>query len=162
METIQPKKYLSYRQCAEYMKTIIGQMNRDQYVPDYIIPIIRGGLTPGLYLSYHYNVPIAPIVVQLRDGNSQPSAKNFAALDELPQHAKILVVDDINDSGKTLHFIHQRCKDRNVRYAAMLNNVQSTFKPNYIGRMIDKLQDQDWVVFPWEEWYGQHDKNQSV
>jgi hypoxanthine phosphoribosyltransferase len=81
---------------------------------------------------------------------------------------KILIVDDINDSGRTLNWIKEdwasgclpgdtAWKDiwnNNVRFAIMVNNTTSSFKDaDYIGTHINKLETPCWVVFPWENWW---------
>jgi hypoxanthine phosphoribosyltransferase len=81
---------------------------------------------------------------------------------------KILVVDDINDSGATLNWIREDWREsclpndphwnyvwcNNVRVAVMINNEASEFKDvDYVGLTINKLEEPIWCVFPWEEWW---------
>ena len=82
----------------------------------------------------------------------------------------ILIVDDINDSGATLDWIMQDWKSgclpndprwesevwgNNVRVAVLYNNESSkTNMPiSYCAESINKFNDPQWVVFPWEEWW---------
>lgn len=80
----------------------------------------------------------------------------------------ILIVDDINDSGATFNWIiedwqtgclpHSPVWDEvfgnNVRTFALVTNEASEFKDiNYAGHVINKNEDDLWVVFPWEEWW---------
>ena len=81
---------------------------------------------------------------------------------------KILIVDDINDTGATLEWIRKdwtsSCLpnhaawnviwNSNVRFAVLVNNEASPYeKIDYSGRNINKLDDPCWVVFPWENWW---------
>jgi hypoxanthine phosphoribosyltransferase len=82
---------------------------------------------------------------------------------------RILIVDDINDSGATLNWIREDWQggcmpsdtDRwnniwgnTTRFAVMVNNEASDFKDvNYAGQSINKLEEPIWCVFPWEEWW---------
>ena len=68
---------------------------------------------------------------------------------------RILIVDDINDSGKTLaafrsaletHGCHGDC----VRVAVLINNVRSSVVVDYWSTEIDRALDKRWFVFPWE------------
>jgi hypoxanthine phosphoribosyltransferase len=84
---------------------------------------------------------------------------------------KILIVDDINDSGATLNWIKQdwqsgclpkdkRWKDvwgNNVRVAVLVDNEASASKLNINYNAIDlnKAEEDSWIVFPWEEWWKQ-------
>ena len=81
----------------------------------------------------------------------------------------ILIVDDINDSGATLNWIKEDwaagCLPNesavwdnvwgdNVRFATLINNEASSFKNiNYVGKYINKVENDEWCVFPWEEWW---------
>lgn len=90
----------------------------------------------------------------------------------LPNKAKnILIVDDINDAGTTLNWIKQdwessvagvitsdewnRVWGNNVRIAVCINNEASSFKDiDYSALDINKLDNPQWIVFPWEEWWA--------
>ena len=67
---------------------------------------------------------------------------------------KTLVIDDINDSGKTFNYIKKRNeKNTNVLYCSLVDNMNSDFQTNFWGIEIDKKEEQ-WVVFPWENWWS--------
>jgi hypoxanthine phosphoribosyltransferase len=87
--------------------------------------------------------------------------------DEL-KRKRILIVDDINDSGATFKWIQDDwqsgCLPRdpswldiwgnNVRTAVLINNDASEFKDvNYVGHNINKQEIDIWCVFPWEHWW---------
>lgn len=80
----------------------------------------------------------------------------------------ILIVDDINDSGRTLQWIkddwESGCMPRsedwndvwhhNVQFAVMVENTASSFKGvDFCGTEINKAETPAWVVFPWENWW---------
>lgn len=81
----------------------------------------------------------------------------------------ILIVDDINDSGATLNWIkrdweatclpdHPAWKEiwgNNVRIATLYDNESSecVLDVNYAAETINKHDDPQWIVFPWEEWW---------
>jgi hypothetical protein len=39
-----------------------------------------------------------------------------------------------------------------VKFAVVINNRPSPVKVDYFGYEIDKKENPQWVVFPWEEW----------
>jgi hypothetical protein len=41
----------------------------------------------------------------------------------------------------------------NVRFAVLVDNEASTFEANYAGTSINKVEELQWVTFPWEEWW---------
>ena len=78
----------------------------------------------------------------------------------------ILVVDDINDSGATLDWIKQDWAsgcypdektwdtvwNKNVRFATLFDNAASKFGDvDYTANEINKLENDVWIVFPWEK-----------
>ena len=151
----EPKKnYFSTGQMRNALLQIEDQMVHSNWMPSMVIGINRGGLIPSVYLSHRLRVPHESITVKLRDDvkASKPDLsqleKSFAF-----QH-KILIVDDINDSGDTLQYIEQnfgRPKDK-VRFAVLVNNKPSKTIVDYFGYEINKEDVPSWIVFPWEEW----------
>jgi hypoxanthine phosphoribosyltransferase len=151
----EPKKnYFSTGQMRNALLQIEDQMVHSNWMPSMVIGINRGGLIPSVYLSHRLRVPHESITVKLRDDvkASKPDLsqleKSFAF-----QH-KILIVDDINDSGDTLQYIEQnfgRPKDK-VRFAVLVDNKPSKTIVDYFGYEINKEEVPSWIVFPWEEW----------
>jgi xanthine phosphoribosyltransferase len=152
---------------------ILRQMQRDNWRPDYIIGLTRGGLVPANMISQYLGVPMHALHVSLRDNEKDCESNLWMAEDAygyLADPKKILIVDDINDSGATLEWIRQDWPsgclpkhpawdavwNRNVRFAVMINNEASNYKQvDYSGLNINKQEDPCWIVFPWEHWWEQ-------
>ena len=131
---------------------IIEQMNDSNWMPEIILSINRGGCIPGIYLSHKIEIPHKVIDIQLRDSSVSP---NFYVLNDcLTKYQKLLIVDDINDSGNTLKLIkdHSLKNEPEIRFAALINNIKSKIKIDYQGQQIDKSKNPVWYVFPWEKW----------
>ena len=131
---------------------IIEQMNDSNWMPEIILSINRGGCIPGIYLSHKIETPHKVIDVQLRDSSVSP---NFSVLNDcLTKYQKLLIVDDINDSGNTLKLIkdHSVENKSEIRFAALINNIKSKIKIDYQGKLIDKSKNPVWYIFPWEKW----------
>jgi len=151
---------------------IIHQTRMDEWRPDYVVGITRGGLLPANLLSQYFGCPMHTLQVQLRDGGESES-NLWMAEDafgyEMGQPRRILIVDDINDTGATLNWIREDWRASclpddprwdsvwgyNVRVACLYENSAShTRVPvTYSGVTINKLEDPQWIVFPWEEWW---------
>ena len=121
------------------------------WMPDVIMGVNRGGVIPGVYLSHRIQRKHIPVDVRLRDN---VDTNNLDALYRaLDKGEKVLIIDDINDTGATFEHIKFNCvSNNNVRYAAVINNKPSSFQVDYYGYEIDKSVEDRWVVFPWEEW----------
>tara|TARA_X000001036_G_scaffold411038_1_gene423405 strand:- start:309 stop:761 length:453 start_codon:yes stop_codon:yes gene_type:complete len=131
---------------------IIEQMNDSNWMPEIILSINRGGCIPGIYLSHKIEIPHKVIDIQLRDSSVSP---NFSVLNDcLAKYKKLLIVDDINDSGNTLKLIkdHSVKNESEIRFAALINNIKSKIKIDYQGQLIDKSKNPVWYIFPWEKW----------
>ena len=89
--------------------------------------------------------------VQLRDNESVP---NLMVLDScINTLSNILIIDDINDTGATFNFIKNRInqQDLSIFFAVLIDNNSSKFKVDFRGKIIDKIKDPSWIIFPWEK-----------
>lgn len=130
---------------------IEDQIVHSNWMPDVVMGVNRGGVIPGVYLSHRINRRHIPVDVRLRDhvdtNNLDPLYK---AIDN---KEKVLIIDDINDTGATFEYIRHNCvASPYVRYAAVINNKPSPFRVDYQGYEINKDENPQWIVFPWEEW----------
>jgi uncharacterized protein len=170
------KVYYKESTVKAWLHDIIRAMNADEWRPDYIVGLTRGGLVPATMLSHYLDVPMHTLKVSLRDSDMGPESNLWMAEDAYgyaspddQEPKKILIVDDINDSGATLNWIREDWQsscipddtDRwntiwgnTTRFAVMVNNEASDFKDvDYVGLNINKLEEPIWCVFPWEEWW---------
>ena len=155
------KIYLTNTDIQKYVSTIVSQLYNDNWRPDYIVGITRGGLIPSVMLSQFTGVKMHTLDVRLRDGDEKES--NLWMADDAQAGKNILVLDDINDTGATFNWImedwdvsHDYPDEKtNVRFAVLMDNLASDCKVNmsYIGTEINKAEDPSWIVFPWEEWW---------
>ena len=139
------KKYVTYKNFKKYIKILDKKIKNLDWNPEIILSINRGGCIPGVYLSHIKG--IKHDVINISDNDSIYSYKYI-----LDKYSYILIIDDINDSGKTLSNIKTLLKDHisKLRFAVLINNKSSSFKIDYFSTEIDKNIDNSWIVFPWE------------
>lgn len=86
---------------------------------DFIYGIPRGGWVVAVALSHRLGIPVAKFRV----------------------NEKVLVVDDISDSGGTLKDL------RRFKIATIFVKDKSTVKPDFYWK---KIREEIWIEFPWE------------
>lgn len=117
------KIYYSWNQIEGAVLDLARQIQKDDWKPDYIVGITRGGAVPAILLSQYLDIPMRPLHVSLRDGHDYDctsdlgmaeDAFGYVATDqrehehipfEISSTKNILIVDDINDSGATISWI---------------------------------------------------------
>jgi len=115
------KKYYTWNDVESAATSIMSQMYEDQWRPDYIVGITRGGLCLATILSHMSKIRMQTLNVRLRDGFNDSESNLWMAEEAFgvndgskgitgarwdPIHRKnILIVDDINDTGATFEWI---------------------------------------------------------
>ena len=78
----------------EAVNSIAMQLFKDEWRPDYIVGITRGGLVPAVLLSHATDIPMKTLCVQLEsdglDANTERNAQ--MARDALKNNKKILIM----------------------------------------------------------------------
>jgi hypoxanthine phosphoribosyltransferase len=172
------KEYYSVSKVKGLVLDLIKQMYQDTWKPDYIVGINRGGLTPAVMISHFMDLPMYTLDVRLRQGTEPETntwmAKNAYGYPGLLKMGisgakDILIVDDINDSGATFNWIKEdwqnsmrsddeRWNDvwgKNVKFAVLTENLSSEFDGvTYFVEEVNKAEDDVWIVYPWEQWWG--------
>jgi hypoxanthine phosphoribosyltransferase len=168
------KVFVSWQEVENHTQEILRQIQLDGWLPDYVVGLTRGGLVPANLISQYLNIPMETLKVSLRDDYSEPESNLWMAEDAFGDNEnggkKILIVDDINDSGATLNYIKQdwqssclpddeRWQDdiwgKNVRVAVIYDNEasKSELDISYSSVTINKAEEDQWIVFPWEDWW---------
>jgi hypoxanthine phosphoribosyltransferase len=95
----------------------------------FISGVPRGGLIPGICISHRLGIRYIPY----------SEAKNLSP----SERSKTLVVDDICDSGETL--LHT--SGLGFKTATLTLRYSAPYQPNFYS---EKVEDDSWLVFPWE------------
>lgn len=159
------KLSLSWQDIQLYLHEVMRQMQVDNWQPDLVIGVDRGGLAASIMVSHYLEIPHESVKVSLRD-NPQTESLLWAP-EMILEGKKILIVDDINDSGATQSWLKEDWASavnypnfveehwhNSVRWASLVDNEASLESSDYAGITINKHEHDVWIDFPWESWWS--------
>jgi|TARA_R110001592_G_scaffold60543_5_gene184193 hypoxanthine phosphoribosyltransferase len=157
------KHFYSWHDVELMCQSIVMQMYKDEWRPDYIVGLTRGGNIPATIISNQTDISCHALKISFRDDEETES--NCWMSEDAFNGKKILVIDDINDTGETLNYLCQDWQrncipddikwdtvwDDNVRFATLTENMASGFgNVRYYSHEINKAEEDVWLVYPWE------------
>ncbi len=122
------------------------------YEVDIVIAIGRGGYVPArLVCDYLDIMALTSIRIEhyLSGSTKQKKANIHYPLSADIKNQRVLLIDDVNDSGDTLELAvsHlQTFKPREIRTAVMHHKIVTNFAVDYYARKNTKWR---WLIYPW-------------
>jgi hypoxanthine phosphoribosyltransferase len=145
------KQFLSWEQIEEMVDELVARLPRDF---DALLAITRGGMVPACLVSEKLNmrnIMVAAVMFYtgLGEAREEPVFLQFPA-DPLLTNQRVLIVDDVWDSGKTAVAVRERVLDAGGwPMVAVLHYkpTQSRYPlvPDYYVTETDA-----WIVYPWD------------
>ena len=131
----------------------IAEWVAEDFDPDMILSIARGGLLIGGALGYALGVKntytmnveyYTGVDERLEVPRILPPAPDFVDLGD----AKVLIADDVADTGHTLRSVEEFVfgKVGQVRTAVLYEKPRSLVKCDYVWRRTER-----WINFPWSD-----------
>ena len=155
---------LSYYEAVD---ALVAQMHqrygdlRDPACSTEIMGIARGGLIPATYAAYQLGCPLN--IMYLRSYPKPNTQKEVESYGILPFHTnplpkRILIVDDILDTGRTFEFVKKyfgenfgvpEQNDLELEYCVVVHRQRPGINPpDLCGASTDR---EDWVIFPYDK-----------
>jgi hypoxanthine phosphoribosyltransferase len=145
------REVLTYELFGTAVQDLARQVVDSGYEPDLVLSIARGGLGLGMGLGYALDVKnLSAINVEFYTGVDErldvpimlpptPDAVDLAGL-------KVLIADDVADTGKTLEIVRDFCADHvaEARMAVIYEKPRTVIRPDYVWRRTES-----WIDFPW-------------
>ena len=152
------KIYFKIEEMIDSIRNISEQLTNANFDPEVIISVNRGGCIPGIYLSHYIEKPHQVINLELRDSAKEPDLDSIK--EKIRQFSSVLIIDDINDSGKTIGVIKDLSKNltTKIHIAVLINKSESESKVEYYGKNVNSKANDYWYVFPWENWWKLNEK----
>src|SRR3954470_24875043 len=145
------REIMSWEQLGEAARQLAEAVVESGYQPDIVLAIARGGLLPGGAVAYALGVKnsCAMNVEFYTDVDERlevplilPPAPELIDL----EHARMLIVDDVADTGRTLEVVQAFCQGKvaEVRTAVLYEKPHSIVRCDYRWRRTER-----WIDFPW-------------
>tara|TARA_Y100000992_G_C21160819_1_gene440974 strand:+ start:208 stop:729 length:522 start_codon:yes stop_codon:yes gene_type:complete len=150
----------------EYLKTVekLAIKIHENYKPTVLVGIMRGAAPIIDILSRIMKLPIAYIVIQSYSGKGMEDkqgklmfAREISSLADEKDFTKVLLIDDLSDTGLTLNKSIEWLKNygptkkyiREVKTACLWKKKSSTFEPDFCSIKLDA---DPWIVQPTEHY----------
>ena len=145
------REVMRWKELGKGSRALAELVAADNYRPDMVLAIARGGLLVAGALSYALGVKNTfTMNVEFYTGIDQRLEAPIV-LPPVPdpidlRAARVLVVDDVADTGATLALVKRFCEGEvaDVRCAVLYEKPQSTVNCEYVWRRTDR-----WITFPW-------------
>jgi hypoxanthine phosphoribosyltransferase len=145
------REVMSWDDLGASTRELAERIHEDGYRPDIVLAIARGGLLVAGALAYALGVKNTYTMnVEFYTGVDErldvpmilPPVPNLIDLGE----ARLLVVDDVADTGATLALVKDFCagKVAQVRAAVLYEKPHTVVQCEYVWRRTDR-----WIDFPW-------------
>lgn len=155
----QPKEFISPQELVRESFALARRIYDSGWRPDLLLAVWRGGTPVGIAVHEFFvykGVPTAHAVVKVEsyrgiDRRVEPEVDRIeTVLERIEPGMKVLVVDDIFDSGCTLRMLSNQLAGRSaqVKTATLYykpNRNTTDMRPDFFMRETD-----GWVVFPHE------------
>ncbi|MCU0938111.1 MAG: phosphoribosyltransferase [Burkholderiaceae bacterium] len=151
--------YVSWDEYHQLIERLIVQVYEAGYQFDAILCLARGGLRIGDVISRVYDMPLAILAASsYREAagteQGQLDIGEFITKTGGEIAGKVLLVDDLVDSGVTMSRVIDHLKRRfpaitDVRTAVLWYKAVSSFRPDYF---VEYLDDSPWIHQPFEEY----------
>ena len=143
--------FLSWDDVQRLSEKVSDLITDSGYKPDLMIAISRGGFDPARIISDQLNIrKLASLQIIYYTGlNSRKDEPEVLfPLNAQVEGLKVLVVDDVSDSGNSLIVVKKYVEEKGaseVKLATLHHKPWSKFMPDFYAEEVDK-----WIIYPWE------------
>ena len=146
-----PRELMSWDDLGDGARELARQIYDDEYRPDMVLAIARGGMLVAAALGYALGVKntftmnvefYTGVDARLEMPMILPPVPDLVDFAE----TRVLIADDVADTGATLRLVQDFCagKVAEVRCAVLYEKSRSVVECEYVWRRTDR-----WITFPW-------------
>ena len=144
--------YVSWMQFQRLCAELARRIRADGFKPDAIIGIARGGYMPARVLADLFGLMnLASLKIEHYRGTRKSRQAMIRHL--LPEGftgRRVLLVDDVSDSGDTLDVALDHLRNCSglgeIRTAVLHHKVTSSYTPDYFAHKVVSWR---WIIYPW-------------
>lgn len=147
----EPREIMDWTTYGTAARELAQQVADDGYQPDIVLSIARGGLIIAASLAYALSVKscfVLNIEYYVGVGKRLDAPVVLPPILDLDEAkgAKVLIADDVADTGHTLQLVRDLCADRvaEARVAVLYSKPGSVIHGDYVWQHTDR-----WIEFPW-------------
>ncbi|MCD6371038.1 MAG: phosphoribosyltransferase [Thermoplasmata archaeon] len=145
---------VTWKDIENWSKDIVKKVAASGYSPEIVIGLARGGLVPARLIADYLNIKDLYAVKTEHWGitaTPDGKAKLAQGLQVSIEGKRVLVVDDITDTGQSLRLAVEHIKGHNpsqLRSATLLHITHSKYVPDYYSEEVPEDR-WTWFIFPW-------------
>jgi len=141
----------TWEQIYELLLNLAYHIRKARFKPDVIVGVSRGGWPPARIMSDLLENPElanvkAEFYLSVAETKGEPVITQPVSV--LVKGKKVLVVDDVADTGKSLALVREHLKEQGaieVKIATIYYKPWSIVIPNWFEKKTSR-----WIIFPWE------------
>ncbi len=143
---------ISWGEVYRLSALLARQVKNAGFRPDVIIAIARGGYVPARLICDFldiYNLTSVRISHYTAGSSKEETARLSSPLCMEIKGLKVLVVDDITDTGDTVEVALQHIREfdpAEVKVAVLQHKKQSMLRPDFYAKKLIKWR---WIIYPW-------------
>ncbi|MFH1752336.1 MAG: phosphoribosyltransferase family protein [archaeon] len=151
------KLFASWQDIKVGCEKIVESLRKENFKPDVIVAIGRGGYIPGVIISHLLeNKKLFTLKVEFteKENTSNQTLKQkpviIQAIKEKLEGKKILLIDDVNESGQSIqtvtNYLLKEKQVKEIKTGIIHEKPWTKKKADFVGKTVDA-----WVVHPWEK-----------
>lgn len=147
-----PCQLISWNESYDLGRRLAYEIKRSGFHPDLIVAIGRGGYVPARVVSdFLLFSLLASIKIEHWDTAAckRPKATVRFPLAVDVHGQKVLIIDDVTDTGETLRTAVDYVKGlgaAEIRTGVLQHKTVSPFVPDYCGEVVAEWR---WIIYPW-------------
>ena len=116
---------------------------------DCVLGIVRGGYIPAEAISRKYKKDFCIMRVKIYEGRTQTEPVIIGTIGD--PHGRVLVVDDLIDSGETIRFVKNYLKNKGLEViTAVIWNKEDNARDVQADYCVKNVNKEDWIIQPME------------